>query len=186
MQNYTQKGSIEMPSGYQPPKKQQFDGKGNLKQHVAYFVETCCNAGTNGDLLLKRFMQSLKENAFDLYTDLTHEPIDSYDQLEKEFLGRFYSTRRTITMLALCHTKKKNDETVLDYISQWRSLNLNSRDRLCEKSAIKMCIQGMHCGLQYILKGIQIKTFEELATHGRDMEIRVLANQKLGIHVAGQ
>ncbi|KAL0322477.1 UNVERIFIED_CONTAM: hypothetical protein Sangu_1867000 [Sesamum angustifolium] len=33
--------SLKMPMGYQPPKFQQFDGKGNPKQHVAHFVETC-------------------------------------------------------------------------------------------------------------------------------------------------
>ena len=44
-----------MPTGYQPPKFQQFDGKGNSKQHIAYFVETCNNAGTEGDLLVKQF-----------------------------------------------------------------------------------------------------------------------------------
>ena len=38
--------SLKMPIGYQPPKFQQFEGKGNLKQHVAHFVETCNNAGT--------------------------------------------------------------------------------------------------------------------------------------------
>jgi len=30
-----------MPHGYQPPNFQQFDGKGNPKQHIAHFIETC-------------------------------------------------------------------------------------------------------------------------------------------------
>ncbi|KAA0054593.1 ty3-gypsy retrotransposon protein [Cucumis melo var. makuwa] len=38
--------SLRMPLGYQPPKFQQFDGKGNPKQHIAHFVETCENAGS--------------------------------------------------------------------------------------------------------------------------------------------
>ena len=38
--------NIRMPNGYQPPKFLQFDGKGNPKQHIAHFVETCENAGT--------------------------------------------------------------------------------------------------------------------------------------------
>ena len=37
--------ALRMPRGYQPPKFMQFDGKGNPKQHVAHFVETCNNAG---------------------------------------------------------------------------------------------------------------------------------------------
>ncbi|KAL0289063.1 UNVERIFIED_CONTAM: hypothetical protein Scaly_2713000 [Sesamum calycinum] len=44
---------LKMTMGYQPPKFQQFDGKGNPKQHVSYFVETCNNAGTYGDHLVK-------------------------------------------------------------------------------------------------------------------------------------
>ncbi|KAI5312254.1 hypothetical protein L3X38_041427 [Prunus dulcis] len=41
--------NLRMPMGYQPPKFMQFDGKGNPKQHVAYFIEMCNNAGTNDD-----------------------------------------------------------------------------------------------------------------------------------------
>ncbi|OMP02636.1 hypothetical protein CCACVL1_02735 [Corchorus capsularis] len=43
---------LKMPENYQPPKFQQFDGKGNPRQHVAHFIETCNNAGTYGDLLV--------------------------------------------------------------------------------------------------------------------------------------
>uniref|UniRef100_M1DB35 Uncharacterized protein n=1 Tax=Solanum tuberosum TaxID=4113 RepID=M1DB35_SOLTU len=36
--------SFKMSLGYQPLKFQQFEGKDNLKQHVARFVDTCNNA----------------------------------------------------------------------------------------------------------------------------------------------
>ncbi|TYK21493.1 uncharacterized protein E5676_scaffold305G00300 [Cucumis melo var. makuwa] len=36
--------NLRMLLGYQPPRFQQFDGKGNPKQHTAHFVETCENA----------------------------------------------------------------------------------------------------------------------------------------------
>ncbi|KAK4707175.1 hypothetical protein R3W88_033314 [Solanum pinnatisectum] len=65
-----------MPIEYQPPKFQQFDGRGNPRQHIAHFVETCSSAGTHGDLLVKQFIRSLKENAFDWYTNLEPESID--------------------------------------------------------------------------------------------------------------
>ncbi|KAA0048447.1 ty3-gypsy retrotransposon protein [Cucumis melo var. makuwa] len=48
--------NLRMPLGYQPPKFQQFDGKGNPKQHVAHFVETCESAGSRGDQLVKQFV----------------------------------------------------------------------------------------------------------------------------------
>ena len=63
------------------------------KQHVAHFVGTCNNAGTNGDLLVKQFIHSLQGNAFDWYIDLAPECINSWDQMEREFLNGFYRTR---------------------------------------------------------------------------------------------
>ncbi|TYK02858.1 ty3-gypsy retrotransposon protein [Cucumis melo var. makuwa] len=47
------------------------------------------------DQLVRQFVRSLKGNAFEWYTDIEQEVIDSWEQLEKEFLNRFYSTRRT-------------------------------------------------------------------------------------------
>ena len=100
--------NLRMPLGYQPPKFQSFDEKGNPKQHVAHFVETCNNAGTDGDLLVKQFVRSLRGNVFDWYIDIDLAPkcIDSSDQVECEFLNYFYSTRRTIRMMELTNTKQ--------------------------------------------------------------------------------
>ncbi|KAM1050609.1 hypothetical protein ACFX2A_033040 [Malus domestica] len=143
--------ALKMPRGYQPPKFMQFDGKGNPKQHVAHFVETCNNAGTEGDYLAKQFVRSLKGNAFEWYTNLEPESINSWEQLEREFLNRFYSTRRTVSMLELTSTKQWRDEPVVDYINRWRNLSLDCKDRLSEISFIEMCVQGMQWGLHYIL-----------------------------------
>ena len=106
-----------MPYGYQPPKFNQFDGRGNPKQHVAHFIETCNNSGTDGDLLVKQFVRTLKGIALDWYTDLLLESIDSWEQMEQEFLNRFYSTQRTVSMIELTNTKQWKDEPVLDYIN---------------------------------------------------------------------
>ena len=85
--------NLHMSMGYQPPKFQSFNGKGNPKQHVTHFVESCNNAGTNGDLLVKQFVHPLQGNVFCWYIDLAPECIDSWDQMECEFLNHFYSTR---------------------------------------------------------------------------------------------
>ena len=75
--------NMRMPNGYQPPKFLQFDRKGNPKQHIAHFVKTCENVGTQGSLLIKQFVRSLKGNEFDWFTDLEPESIDNWEQLEK-------------------------------------------------------------------------------------------------------
>ncbi|KAM1724358.1 hypothetical protein ACFX11_022810 [Malus domestica] len=135
-----------MPRGYQPSKFMQFDGKGNPKQHVTHFIETCNNAGTEGDYLAKQFVRLLKRNAFEWYMDLEPESINSWEQLEKEFLNRFYSTRRTVSMLELTSTKQWRDEPVVDYINRWRNLSLDCKDRLSEISSIEMCAKACNWG----------------------------------------
>ncbi|TYK04575.1 ty3-gypsy retrotransposon protein [Cucumis melo var. makuwa] len=136
--------NLRMPLGYQPPKFQQFDGKGNPKQHIAPFVETCENARSRGDQLVKQFVRTLKGNAFDWYIDLEPESIDIWEQLERNFLNRFYSTRRIASMMELTNTRQQKGELVIDYINRWRALSLDCKDRLTELSAMEMCTQGMH------------------------------------------
>ncbi|KAL0361030.1 UNVERIFIED_CONTAM: hypothetical protein Sradi_3787500 [Sesamum radiatum] len=72
---------LRMPENYQPPKFQQFNGHGDPRQYIAHFVKTCNNAGTDGDLLVKQFVLSLKDVAFDWYIDLEANSVDSWVEL---------------------------------------------------------------------------------------------------------
>ena len=168
--------NLGMPNGYQPPKFFQFDGKGNPKQHIAHFVETCENVGTQGNVLVKQFVHSLKGNAFDWYTNLEPESIDSWEQLEREFIDQFYSTHHTVSMMEFTNTKQWENKSVVNYINRWHSLSLDCKDRLSKIFAIEMCIQGMHQELLYILQGIKPQTFEELATRAHDIELSIASH----------
>ena len=88
-------------------KFQQFDGKGNAKQHISHFVKTCENAGLRGDQLVRQFIRSLKGNTFEWHIDLELKVIDSWEQPEKGFLNRFYCTRRIVSMMKLTNTRQQ-------------------------------------------------------------------------------
>lgn len=47
---------LKMLVGNQHPKFQQFNGKGTPKERIAHFVETCKNAGSRGDQLVRQFV----------------------------------------------------------------------------------------------------------------------------------
>ena len=85
-------------------------------------------------------MRSLKENAFDWYTDLELGTIDSWEQFEREFLNHFYSTHRVVSMIELTASRQWKEEPVIDYIQRWRNLSLNCKERLSESAALDMCI----------------------------------------------
>ena len=87
--------------------------------------------------MVKKFVRSLKGNVFDWYTDLTPGSIDSWNQMEREFLNRFYSTRHTVSMIELTNSKQWKEEPVIDYIQRWKNLSLNCKDQLSEASQLR-------------------------------------------------
>ncbi|KAK3023177.1 hypothetical protein RJ639_043486 [Escallonia herrerae] len=141
-----------------------FDGKGNPRQHVAHFIETCNDAETEGDLLVKQFVQSLKGNAFDWYTDLEPESIDYWEDIEHEFQNRFYNTRYSMSMMELTNTKQRKEESVVDYINRWLALSLDCKERIFEASTWKCACIGDHCTFFKVISPEPLRSWQHETT----------------------
>ncbi|KAA0062311.1 ty3-gypsy retrotransposon protein [Cucumis melo var. makuwa] len=89
---------------------------------------------------LGQFVRSLKGNVFKWYTDLEPEVIDSWEQLEIEFLNRFCSTRRVVSMMELTNTKWWKGEPVIDYIQPIES----SKPGLQRQAHRTVCSRDVH------------------------------------------
>ncbi|KAK4411800.1 hypothetical protein Sango_0253000 [Sesamum angolense] len=91
--------------------------------------------------MVKQFVRSLKDNAFDWYTDLEAGSIDGWEQLEQKCLNRFYSTQRTISMVELINSRQWKEEPVIDHIN--RSFEeLATRAHDMELSMIESGVEG--------------------------------------------
>lgn len=66
--------------------------------------------------MVNKFIRSLKGNAFDQYTDLKAGTINTWEQLEQEFLNQFYSTRHVLSMRSHKHSLMA-EEPMIDLLT---------------------------------------------------------------------
>jgi len=70
---------------------------------------------------------------------LEPKSIDSWEQMEQEFVNMFYNTQCVVSMIELTKTRQWKADTVLNYANRWRSFSLVCKDNLPETSSIEMC-----------------------------------------------
>jgi len=79
--------------------------------------------------------------------------------MKSEFLNRFYSTRRVVSMSELTDTRQWDEKPVIDYIIRWHVLSLKYKDHLPKSSVVEMCAQETESNILHALHVNKPKTF---------------------------
>lgn len=117
--------TVPFPIGYQKPKFEMFDGiHGSPQEHLAHFYSMCGESAQLDSLLLRQFVQSLKGAEFTWYMSLRPGSIQTWDDMQKAFLAQFVSSKKNVSIVDLADTTQKPNESANDFITRWRSLNL--------------------------------------------------------------
>ena len=97
---------------------------GSPQEHLAHFYSACGEFVLSDALLIRQFVQSLKGSAFTWYTQLQPGSIHTWDDLQRAFLAQFVSSKKKVSIIDLADAQQKSNESVNDFITRWRSLNL--------------------------------------------------------------
>ncbi|KAK9943337.1 hypothetical protein M0R45_008947 [Rubus argutus] len=135
--------AIPFPKGYQRPTFDKFDGIGSPQEHLAHFYSACGETSQMDAFLVRQFVQSLKGSAFTWYTQLQPGSIHTWDDMQRAFLAQFVSSKKKVSIIDLADTKQKTTEGANDFITRWRSLNLQCPEKLSEQSAVQMCANNL-------------------------------------------
>ena len=130
---------IPLLTGYQKLNFEKFNGlAGSPQEHLAHFYLACGESALIDALLIRQFVQSLKGFAFTWYTQLQPGSIHTWDNLQRVFLAQFVSSKKKVSIIDLADARQKSNESVNDFITRWRSLNLQCSKKLTEQSTVQM------------------------------------------------
>ncbi|WJZ97157.1 hypothetical protein VitviT2T_015785 [Vitis vinifera] len=134
---------VPFPPNYQQPQFSHFDGTGSPTEHIAHFLSQCGDTAQSGPFLMRQFVQTLRKAAFTWYSKLPPRKIENWDQMERAFLQRFYSTQKSVGITKLTQTTQRNSEEAADFITRWRNLSLHCPQSISEREAIRMCMNNL-------------------------------------------
>ena len=97
----------------------------------------------NDALLIRQFVQSLNGSAFTWYTQLKLGSIHTRDGLQSVFLAQFGSSKRKVSIIDLCDARQKPNESVNEFITRWRHLNLQCSEKLTKQFVVQMCSNNL-------------------------------------------
>ena len=150
---------------------------GSPQEHLAHFYLACGESALSDALLIRQFIQSLKGSVFTWYTQLQPGSIHTWDDLQRAFLAQFVSSKKKVSIIDLADAQQKSNESVNDFITRWKSLNLQCSEKLLEESTVQMCSNNLLPEIATFIGIVEPQSFDALVSKASNVE-RQIAQQK--------
>ena len=92
---------VPFPSKYKQPNLQSYNGLGSPQEHVCHFRALIGGISDNDALLIRLFASTLKEGAFNWFSNLPENSVTSWDKLEGDFLNNFFDNVKEASITTL-------------------------------------------------------------------------------------
>jgi hypothetical protein len=116
--------TIPYPRGFRVPDLAKFTGDDakTMYEHIGQFLAQVNNVGITDMHKIRMFPLSLSGVAFNWFTSLPPNSIDSWVSLEQKFHNYFYNREVELRLSNLTSLRQKYTETIFNYLSQFRDV----------------------------------------------------------------
>ena len=156
---------VQCPPGYKIPDFVKFSGDGTKTtwEHISQYLTQLGEVASVKELKIRLFPLSLIGTAFSWFSSLPHGSILVWPHLEQKFHDHFYSGDNELKLSHLTSVKKKNDESVSDYVKRFR----NTKNRcynlvISERDLADLVLNGLKTYIKDMLEGYEFLTINQV------------------------
>ncbi|XP_026378063.1 uncharacterized protein LOC113272447 [Papaver somniferum] len=116
---------------------------------------------TNDSICLREFGNSLTGAAFSWFVWIEENRISTWNEMRTQFMKKFYSRQKKLTISNICNHKFKPRGKYLDFARSFRGECLRSNVKIPEKELVKIGISRLLAELSFILAAVRLETFAD-------------------------
>ncbi|XP_016650494.1 PREDICTED: uncharacterized protein LOC107881367 [Prunus mume] len=157
---------IPLSLGFKVPNFTLFNGEdphASSVEHIGRFSVQCIAIENNPLLKLMLFGNSLSRQAFNWYTNLPANSVQTWEQMESVFHDYYYRIQAEVTISDLAALKQSEDEPAQDFITTFRKLKMKCRIPMEERHFIQMAQAALMISLRKRFDGMLFGDLAELA-----------------------
>ncbi|KAJ8526532.1 hypothetical protein K7X08_029009 [Anisodus acutangulus] len=141
---------IELHVGYNVPKFDLFDGKGNPHAHLRSYCDKLIGVGKDQAIIMKLFVRSLTGETLDWYTSQNPRKWRNWSTMAQDFVDRFkFNADTVLDIFYLMKLEKKSTETFREYAMKWRAEAAKVQPPIAESEMTTLFVQSLKDATYY-------------------------------------